>query len=77
MSDNEKEIFARTFSTMTNLGHLKAYESREIKDVMSDLEVVPFPEVYAKNLVSLKMWDGKVKERWDDVQVYVYLKFFW
>ncbi|GAY44722.1 hypothetical protein CUMW_084030 [Citrus unshiu] len=65
MSDNEKEIFARTFSTM---GHLKAYESREIKDVMSDLEVVPFPEVYAKNLVSLKMWDGKVKERWDDVQ---------
>ncbi|KAL9431905.1 hypothetical protein AB3S75_026999 [Citrus x aurantiifolia] len=74
MSDNEKEIFARTFSTMTNLGHLKAYESREIKDVMSDLEVVPFPEVYAKNLVSLKMWDGKVKERWDDVQNLVNLK---
>ncbi|KAK9205774.1 hypothetical protein WN943_016044 [Citrus x changshan-huyou] len=68
MSDNEKEIFARTFSTMTNLGHLKAYESREIEDVMSDLEVVPFPEVYVKNLVSLKMWDGTVKERWDDVQ---------
>ena len=89
--NSEIQINTCTFSEMTGLRVLKFY-GYENKCTVSSLEGVPFTEVRyfewhrfpletlnilrGKNLVSLNMPCSKVKQLWDDVQVYIYLKFF-
>ena len=76
---------------MTELRTLKFYGS-ENKCMVHSLEGVPFTELryfewhqfplktlnilHWENLVSLKMPGRKVKQLWNDVRVYIYLKFF-
>lgn len=91
MSEVNRDIQVNpyTFSKMPELRFLKFHG--ENKCVVSHLKGVPFAElryfewpecplktlnICAENLVSLKMPCSKVEQLWDDVQVYIYLKFF-
>ena len=88
--NREIHMNSYAFSKMPNLRFLRIYGD-ENKCMVSHLEGVPFAEVRhlewpqcplktlnicAEKLVSLKMPCSKVKQLWDDVQVYIYLKFF-